>query len=418
MSDGTIATVVLDDVDVTALCVEGSVTHRLNRVGTASVRINMQAFAAFGTMFPSPGSYLKIYLENTILGTTPVLWHHGRVMDCETTANEDGGYTVFNSADPLELWQYRPVRDDTGDFSNPDIVSFNIFGPQIIEAMCLNSECRGGALTPPEDCEGPLRMKLNSFAGGVTSLVGAPQDWPMTMAELAALLISTGTVDVVVTPIEFDVDDNYGQLDVFNGDYGNDLTSSVTFQYGMGAYNVRALRWNEDMVHLCNKLWYYLGPRIDANHWPANITGSDHGVIAPPGLAYPPGGDLSPPYSATNNQLGVLRYLSQQHFDVRMDIQVFDTDRATLARELFRRQWQIESWLRARPLTLVHVTPTRDTEIGAFDIGDLVLVEAAPEVKGGFSGGQRVYEYTISWDAAESVPALSELQVSSDAEGF
>ncbi len=428
MSDGTIATVVLDDVDVTELAIEGSVTPRLNRVSTASCRLNMQGIAgAFGTQFPGAGSYLKVYLENDILGTgSPTLYHHGRVLSCETTANEDGGYTVFNSADPFELWQHRPVRDPDGDFSNPEIVAVNIFGPQIIQSMFNNSECLGGLLTPPTDCEGPLRQRLNSIAGGNISLEGAPTDWPMTMAQLASMLIGTGIVDIVNTPIEFDAQDNYGVLDIYNGDYGNDLTSSIAFQYGMGAYNIRALRWNEDMTNLCNKLWYYLGPKCDDQHWQANITGDDSF------LDYPPGGKLQPPavFLPAYNPLGIQRVISQQLYDVRMDIKIWDAlagvgdgndcvpGGGIVGHDLYRRLWQLEQWLRDYPLNLIHVTPSRDTEIGSFDIGDLVLVEASSEVKGGFSGGQRIYEYTVSWDAEESVPALSELQVSSDQEGF
>lgn len=427
MSDGTIATVVLDDVDVTALAVEGSVVRRLNRVSTASVRLNMQAITnAFGTQFPGAGSYLKVYLDNAILGG-PTLWHHGRVLDCETTANEDGGYTVFNSSDPLELWQHRPVRDDDGDFSLPTLLDVYEFGPQIIQAMFNNSEdtTLGGGGPPPTDSEGPLRMRINSVAGGLISLKGAPTDWPMTMAQLTSLLIGTGIVDLVVTPIEFDVSDNYGLLDIYNGDAGNDLTSSVAFQYGMGAYNIRALRWNEDMTNLCNKLWYYLGPKCDDQHWAANVTGDDSF------LDYPPGGKLQPPaaFLPAYNPLGIQRVISQQLYDVRMDIKIWDAIGGTgdgndcgtpgvVGHNLYRRLWQIEQWLRDYPLNLIHVTPTRDTEIGSFDIGDLVLVEASSEVKGGFSGAQRVYEYTISWDAEESVPALGELQVSSDQEGF
>lgn len=473
---GYFAQVVLDDIDITEFAIEGSVTTRLNRPGSASVKVHMtDAYAAFGTMFPGPGSYLKIYFYGDNLGTTPVLWHHGRVINCETTADENVGYTVFNSSDPLELWASRPVRDSTGDFSLPTIITDNIFGPQIIEDMCINSECRGGALTPPADCEGPLRLDLNSFAGGVTDLRGAPSDWPMTMMQLANLLISTGTVDVVVTPIEFDASDNYGQLDVYNGDYGTDRTGSVTLSYGMGDFNIRALRWNEDMTQMCNKLWYYLGPKCDDQHWRANITGDDpafnpdvtatgpwalstgyivgdtatfggntyaviqnHTATAAnkPGVGadwpqfwtywmVPPGGRVVPTAGTTNNIIGVRSGISRAHFDVRMDIKIFDasgdgadcTETSVPGHDLYRRLWQVEQYLRAVPMTLVHVTPIRDFGIGLFSIGDLITVEASPDVKGGFSGAQRIYEYTIDWDE-DSVPAIGELQVSSDNEGF
>lgn len=413
------ATVVLDDVDITEFCVEGSTTTRLNRVSVAQIKVNMKELASlFGTMFPTVGSYLKVYYQSDT-GTMPILKHHGRVMQREVTADVDTGYAVFNSSDPMELWSWRPVRDPDGDFSLPDIIEFNQFAPQILHAALTNSESAGAG--PPTDAEGPLRQAVHSVAGGVTDVTGAPTDWPMTIAELAALLISTGTLDVVNTPIEFDSDDNYGQLDVYNGDYGNDLTGSVIFQYGMGLDNIRSLRWNTDMSNMCNKLWYFLGPKCDEQHWRANVTGDA-------ALAYPPGGKSVGPCDSgttTNNQIGVLTCQSRQHFDVRMEIQIFDavgdgtdcSESSNPGYELYKRNWQSEQWIRAQPRELVHVTPARDEGILEFDIGDLITVEANSDVAGGFSGAQRVYEYTISWDE-DSVPALSELQVSSDNEGF
>jgi hypothetical protein len=89
----------------------------------------------------------------------------------------------------------------------------------------------------------------------------------------------------------------------------------------------------------------------------------------------------------------------------------------TPGRDLFRRRWQVYSWAAAQPRTLIHITPARETEIGSFHIGDLVLVEASSAVRGGFSGAQRVYGYTVSWDE-DGVLALSELQTSADMEGL
>ncbi len=492
----------LDDVDVTEFCVEGSVTKRLNGIDNASVKLNMRMAGSallWGTDFPGAGSYLKVYFL-TSASTTPVLFHHGRVMNCETSADESGGYTVFNSSNPLELWTHRPVRDppdidlpsaggngQPGNFSKPYLLQQ--FGdpaddpgvngaPRVVLAMLQGSEDN----PIPSDSEGPLRLAydpLTDFEPGVVghgNVKGAPTDWPMTMAEMASNLTSTGICDIVVTPIEFDADLNYGHIAVYNGDYGDHLETSVAFQYGMGNYNVRALRWNEDMTNLCNKLWYYLGPKCDDQHWPANIQGDDpafnsDGVAAgawalannyvatdvvtnngasficfvdnlsdadnEPGAGkwwsqfwtywmVPPGGRLAPPASTTNNPLGEMIRTSRSLYDARMDIQIFDgqggdgpcVEGNVINHDLWRWQWQNEAWLRAYPRNLVHITPTRDTGIGDFDIGDLVLVEATAEVKGGFSGVQRIYQYTISWDSDESVPAVSELQTSADQEGF
>ena len=417
---GTIASVFLDEVDVSDLALEGSTTRRLNRPAQATIKCPMQELASrFGTMYPDAGSYLKVYYANDV-SSTPVLFHHGRVMTRELTADQNNGYVVFNSQDPMELWQWRPVRDLDGDFSDPEIIAFNQFAPQILHAALSNSINAGGG--PPTDAEGPIRLDINSVAGGVIDMTGAPTDWPMTIMELFSLLVSTGELDAVVTPIEFDASDNYGQLDIYNGNYGTDRTGSVVFSYGMGDFNVQALRWNRDMTNMVNKLWYFLGPRCDQQHWRANVTGDD------PGLTYPPGGKSVGPCdtgTSTNNQIGVETCFSRTHFDVRMLIKIWDavgddtdcTEAAVIGHELYRRLWQCEQWLSAQTLELVHITPTRDTGIWDFDIGDLVTVEAVSDVLGGFAGAQRVYEYTISWDQ-DSVPAIGELQVSSDNEGF
>jgi len=398
--------VYLDGTDVSGVAVEGSATRRLNRPSQATIKIPMDA--AIG----GPGSRLKISFD---AGAT--LFFHGTVLDCETDSEEDDGYTVYNASDPMELWQWRPVRDDTCDFSKPTVIEDYVTGTQIMLAVLQFSENCGGNTTA--ETEGPLFLDLGNFAGGGVSLVGAPTDWPMTIAQLASLLISTGELDLVITPTD-PGGGVMGTIDGYNGDYGTDLSGSVVFQYGTGALNVRRIRWNEDMSNITNKLWYYLGPRVGTpedpagdQHWRANVQGDD------PNLAYPPGGANSPPAAAANNQLGVARIASQGLYGVRMDIRIYDArgDEATVGRDLYRRLWQIESWLRAVPRSLVHITPIRGYGIGSFDIGDLVSVQAGSQVRGGFSGAQRVYGYTISWD--EDGPfELSELQTSADQEGF
>ena len=310
---GTVATVYLDDVDITDIAIEGSTTRRLNRPAQATIRCPMQEMAnRFGTMFPDCGSYLKVYYENDTT-TMPHLFHHGRVMTREITADQNNGYVVFNSADPMELWQWRPVRDPDGDFSDPEIVAFNQYAPAILHSALLNSEFAGGG--PPTDAEGPLRLDITPVATGTIDMTGAPTDWPMTIQELFSLLVSTGELDAVVFPIEFDALDNYGQLGIYNGNYGTDRTASVHFQYGMGNFNVQALRWNRDMTNMVNKLWYFLGPKCDQQHWRANVQGDDTG------LTYPPGGKSVGPCDTghvTNNQIGVDTCHARTHFDVRM----------------------------------------------------------------------------------------------------
>jgi hypothetical protein len=424
--------VTLDGVDVTDVAVSGSWSRRLNRPSTAQVRFPMQEVTA------PVGVALKI---EALVGTTMQIVHHGRVMLCETDTGEDTGYTVYNSSDPMELWQWRPVRggpDGSCAFVpavGESVIDEHVTAPQIIEAALENTVYCGAG--DAGDCEGPIFLDMGTFAAGGVDLTGAPTDWPMTIAELFSLLVSTGQLDVVITPTD-PGGGVMGTVDGFNGDYGTDLSGSVVFQYGTGAFNVRRLRWNQDMSRMANKIWYYAGPRIQTaadpagdQHWCFNVQGDDPSFNpadpAPPPTytdMSPPGGRSSPPASATDNQLGVLRISSQGTYGVRMDIQIFDAydddcvpGVGTPGHDLFKRRWQTESWLRAQPLELVHVTPTRETEIGTFDIGDLVGVEAVAAVRGGFSGAQRVYEYTVSWDN-DGVLELSELQTSAGNEGL
>ena len=403
-------TVEIDGNDVSQYAVEGSWTRRLNRPSTATVKVPMQQSVG------GAGSILKITNN-----AGPTLVHHGRVLLCETDTGEDTGYTVYNSTDPMELWNWRPVRGDDCAFmplAGSTIIDTYITGPQILEAMLTNTvDCGGG---PPSDAEGEIFLDLGTFEGGGVDLTGAPVDWPMTIAELFSLLVSTGCLDAVITPTD-PGGGVMGTIDAYNGDYGTDLSGSVVFQYGTGAFNVSRLRWNEDMTSLCNKLWYYMGPRVGTaadpagdQHWCYNVQGDDPGL---PTII---------PNGETLASLLAERVLSRAAYGVRMDIQIFDAtsedcsptaDPLTATeRELYRNRWETESWIRQQPRELIHVTPTRETEIGAFDIGDLVGVEAVAAVRGGFSGAQRVYEYTVSWDN-DGVLALSELQTSSTADG-
>lgn len=405
-------TVSIDGTDVTGFSVTGSWTRRLNRPSTAQVRIPAQNSVG------GAGSVLKI---SAVIGTTSTLVFHGRVLLCETEMDENTGYTTYNATDPMELWQSRVVRDEDGDFSKPSIVE--VYGPDggpaVVEQMLINSEGTGTDCYDVDRaiCEGPIFLSMGTFETGCCDLSGAPVDWPMTIAELTSLLVSTGCCDVVIEPTD-PGGGIMGEVSAYCGDYGTDLSGSVNFQYGTGAFNVRALRWNEDMTNMCNKLWYYAGPRIQTvadpagdQHWCFNVTGDDGALPDPI-----PNGEARATLLAN-------RQISRTTYGARMEVQIFDAADddcvpgfGTFGRDLYRNRWETESWIRQQPRELIHVTPTRETEIGTFDIGDLVGVEAVAAVRGGFSGAQRVYEYTTSWDE-DGVLALSELQTSPTADG-
>lgn len=444
----TVAQVWLDGVDVTGVCVEGSVTRRLNRPSQAQVKIPHDASIG------GAGSRLKVAFGEE--GGPMTLYFHGLVLLCETECDEDFGYTAYNATDPMELWPWRPARDydsiTPGNFVDPYFTKTvaeggKQYGPQMVESMLRASE--NPALIP-DAAEGPLFIAYGTFETGGVDLSGIPVDWPMTIAEVVSLLTSTGEVDVVLTPI--DVGANMAQVDVYNGDFGTNLspfggTGELLFEFAQGARNVRSVRWNEDMSNLRNKIQYFFTPKETTRRYKANITGDDPclpGNLGLPtvlveGVPTPGVGGALPgrPAYIAPGALGNLIQSSRALYGVRMDIQTFDVDvihrkegctpgaptfecctDLDPTRILYRRLWQVESWIGAQVRELVHITPTRDTAIGDFDIGDLVGVVIAPSIRGGTSGAQRVYEYTISWDAEDSVPAIEELQTSPTQEGI
>lgn len=386
----------------------GSVTRRLNRPAEATITVPMM-FAQGGA-----GSRLKVVINDE-------LWFHGFILSCETDTGEDQGTTVYNATDPMELWQWRPVRDfdgrTPGNFVDPYILKDNLTGPQTVLAMCRASENPALISTVNGSfAEGPLFLAFNEadFETNGEDLSGAPVTWPTTMMELANMLTSTGELDIVITPI--DSGGNMGQLSCYNGDYGTDRSGEVVFQYGFGLRNVRQLRWAQDLSNVANKIQYFYGPKETTRRYKSNTTGDD------PCLPVQLG-------AARVNNLLARRLVSRSAYGVRMEIQEYDVD--TLAKEqepegvcvaldpfkiLYRRLWYLESWIRCTPRDIAHVTPIRETEIGTFDIGDLVYVACTPDVRGGFQKKQRVYGYTVAWDN-DGVLELSELQTSSDQEG-
>lgn len=412
--------VFIDGTDVSGIALEGSSSRRLNRISQGQVKFPMN------TAVGGVGSRAKIVFDGQ-------LHLHGRVMTTELDAGEDFGYIVYNIEDPMELWKQRPCRDyDTltpGNLIDPTFLEEEQSGPQIIEHIMLASE---NAALIPDAAEGPLRLEYGFFETGGADLSGAPVNWPMTMAEMATLLTSTGRLDIVLTPI--DSGGNMARIDCYNGAYGTDRRGSVIFEYGMGARNIRGLRWVDDITNVTNKLQYFFTPRETTRRYKANITGDD------PCLYYGggeegAGGSIRDCNQGAHNPLGALRRESQALYDVRYEAQEFDVGELTKEdhgledfcdpeclvrdpkRELWRWLWQVESTIRAKPRQMFHITPIRGHGINSFDIGDLITIQAGAQIRGGFSLVGRVYEYTVSWD--EDGPfALTEIVTSPTGEGF
>lgn len=366
-----------DDVGATVLDLSNlaqakQVTPRLGLPSTSQAKV---ASRHLPSDLEDGGYRVKVKLDGTTL-------HNGFVWNVEDVGDETTCYTTLQSVSPTVLFGKRPARDADGDFSKPSVIATYQTGPQIMQQLIANSI----------SYEGLLPITVGTVATGGVDLSGAPVDWPMTIREVQALLAGTGELDVVEVPL--DAAAVMVELDLYNGDFGVDRTGSVAFDYATGARNVRAITRTASMEDVCNKLWYYLGPRVLTSsdpagdqHWRANITGDD------PGLPNPPGGDVDYP-----NPLGDLINLSRDRFGVMMDIPIYDGEGDAAMLPLYRRRWQVEAMLRAWPKRMLSITPIRGLA-PAFHFGDLVTVNAGAVLRGGFTGAvQRVYAYTVAED--------------------
>lgn len=365
----------LNGGQITEYVLEGSVTHQHNRPSFATIRRPLDTIAG-----DEEASRLKILPDGSDLD------FHGSLVLEEDQGDENEMYRVSTFVDPTFIWEYRPARDADGDFSKPNFIEDFVTGPQIVEEILTNSMAPGG---PGGIGEGPMGITLGTFETGGANLSGVPTDWPMSIAQVIWFLVETGELDVVNEPI--DDGTNMGQVSAYNGDFGTDRSGSVSFGYQTGSFNARACRRTRDWRGLMNKLWIYGGPRVGTKmdpagdqHWAFNVTLTD------PDLP-------DPPQSTIYDAVIASRAL---HYE-RMQIRIFDAAseaEGAVSRMLYRRWWQMEQWMRCRAKTMIHITPERGI-VPTFRTGDRIGVAAGTKFGGGFSGTQRVMEFTYRWTA-------------------
>lgn len=366
----------VDGVDVTQYVLDGSTTHMHNQPSQVTVMAPTRLAPWADT------SRLKLVLDGGALD------FHGACSAIEHSGTEsDPPYSKYTFTAPSAILEYRPMRDgaasgDPGDFSKPDVIQRVGTAPQIMKEVLEQSLGLNGGI--PADAEGPAGFSLGTFATGGANLAGAPADYPMTAAELLALLADTGQLDMVETFI--DAGGNMSQLSFYNGNYGS--MTGTHFRYSEGSSsNARACRWTRDLSEIMNKLWIYLGPRVKTKadpagdqHWAASITGQS---------TFPSLPNLNP------SVVLAARDASQASYFVRMLVRIFDGDES-VALDLFKGWWLMESWLRLKPKQLISVTPHRGIA-PSFRTGDLIQVSAGTDFAGGFSKVQRVMGYSYRW---------------------
>ena len=354
-------TAVLADADVTELVQRGSVTHRWGmQLDEASVVIDSDYASA------AENDVLDIYLDGN-------LDFSARVAVVEDQGGVDEMQTMYTAVAPWFIYDWRPARDLDGDFSDPSFLQDFQFGPQIFEAIHAHSVIH----------EGAMGVTIGSVASGSADLTGSPTNWPMSLAEVGARLISTGLLDIVHVPQA----GGTARADLYNGDYGSDLSGSVVFQYAMGSSsNCSACRRTVDTREIMNKKWDYLGPRKNQQQWwGGNITGDHPDLAALPGNA------------AVMAAISISRSAYYERFQFETFEQFSNIEEAEFSKPFYLRRWLAESYLRAGPKVLTEFTP--DPGISpAFGVGDKIGVIAGSTFRGGFSGAQRVMEYTYGWD--------------------
>lgn len=433
MRDGTLLG------DVAPIAFDKVLRRRLNRPSECSFRVPsymVNEIQSDGRPLICAG-----YRQIAVTLDSTGLFFHGIVWNVQDDGNEDMIYSQVTCYDPMIVWRSRPARDDVdsysgmaGNLSDPSFIARNQFGGPIMEEILTASE---SPLRVPALAEGQLFIDLanSTFAGGGADLSGAPTNWPMTIAEIATLLTNTGELDIVIEPIigavgAFGFQD-MAEVHTFTGNYGTDRTATVHFDYQAGDFNARLFRRSDSMDSVANKNFYFLGPRLDQQHWRSNVTG-DH-----PDLPRPSGGDVAAPYTggdvpgSANNELGGVIESSRNELGVFMNIGIYDNfgsgsgtaGSESSAYPLFLRQWQVESLLRATPRNMVYITPVRDQADlpgggdvfapGDFDIGDLVTINIGAKTRYAQAGAQRIYAYSIEIDD-DGVEALGEFQASPD----
>jgi hypothetical protein len=404
--------------DISSIALEKTLTRRLN----AARGFTIQAPAGHSLLTSVAGDgYRNLRKGNRKL----LVWEdgniifHGRVFGVERTGDGTKNTVAITAWDPwMELGfdpdrAGRPVRDSTGNFINPSFSSSvggqtGISGPDLIKQVLTNSQV-SGAESPGPGGEGPLPIDLTT---GSFDLLVPPavdlnpvlkMDWPVMIGDFINELVASHVVDVNLRPIDPSEGLNNYKMAALSAvsSFGTDRSATVHFDYFTGSKNAIACRHVEDFLTINNKLYDYLGPRIDQNRWLSNIT---------PGS---PGTTIDP--SASRALYGGPGANKGQF----MSIRVFDsTGSGSGSRPLYIALWNAEQRLRVEPRDLLYVTPAPDAEAiyeppHDFDVGDLITINTGADFGITLAQTQRVYGYDRSWNR-EGVATVSQLLTSAD----
>lgn len=400
-----------ESADISSIALEKSLKRRLNSARQFTVTVpaaHPLVTDVFGDDVPAMNMGDRVlYVEED---GEPAF--HGRVQVVEHTGDGLKNRAVITAMDPWMELGYdaddragRPVRDATGNFISP---VFNSGGPisggDLVEQILTNSQgtdSEGGA--NPGEGPLPIDLTLGTFDTSIGPAVDlspvAVMDWPVLIGDFFQTLIQTNVLDIEMTPLKpADAPDPYQTVacSAVNS-FGTDRSGTVHFDYWTGSKNAKACRHVADFATINNKLYDYLGPRIDQNHWRTNITPGSSGTLVDP----------------TD---------SRARYGTFMSIRAFDTvgDESSAAEiGLYIALWNAEQGLRIEPRKMLFLTPSPDAkalfEAGIdFDVGDLIAVNTGGAFGLSLSEAQRVYGYDVEWNTV-GTRRVSELLTSADA---
>lgn len=403
--------------DLSDIALDRTLTVLLDQTRTFSLRALSKdtrftnTFVTDGFRNLEKGDRKLIVWEDGGPGDQPIF--HGRIFSIERTGDGKANYLTVTAMDPMMELGFdsedragRPVRDATGNFIDPTFVSSvdggaAISGPDLIKQILTNSQ-QTGTESDPNPGEGPLPIDLTlgtfdtSVPPAVDLSVVDTMDWPILVGDFITQLVQTGVCDVFMRPLDpSELADQYKMVALSAvSSYGTDRHATVHFDYWTVSRNAKAFRHVEDFSTVNNKLYDYLGPRLDQSHWRANITPGSPGTTVDPTS-------------------------SRSRYGIFMSIRIYDSvGTESSSRPLYLALWNAEQAYRLFGRDLLWITPEDGsaslyTAPQDFDVGDLITVKIGADAGVALDETQRVYGYTKTW-SREDVPSLSQLLTSAD----
>jgi hypothetical protein len=406
-------------VEITSIAFEPSLEVDMDKAGPWQFTLTCPSDHSLLTTVADDG-YQNLRKGNRKL----IVWEkgkvifHGRIFVVDRTGDGKENLVAITAYNPwMELGfdaddrAGRPVRDETGNFIDPTFNSDGpASGPDLIKQILTNSQGtddEGGA----NPGEGPLPIALTgtfdlSVPPAVDLSPSDTMDWPVLCGDFVTQLMESGVCDVYMRPVDPAEDlDPYVMVELSAVSlFGDDKSATVHFDYFTGSKNAAEAEHIEDFSTICNKLYDYLGPRIDQEHWRANITPGSPGVTVDPT-------DSRTLYGGPGEAPGTFMHIRE--FDSIGD--------ESSNRPLYLALFNAEQGYRMEPRDLLYITPVKGAAAlfdppHDFTVGDLVTQNVGAALGVALAEAQRVYGFTKTWNR-EFVPTVSRLVTSADGGG-